>query len=134
MTAFVDTSALLALLDAADAHHGAAVEAWTQLALQATTLVTTSYVVVETTAVVQHRLGMEAVRALTGDILPLLEVSYVDAEVHNAATAALLAAGRRRLSLVDCASFQIMRRLRVETAFAFDRHFAEQGFGSVAGA
>jgi predicted nucleic acid-binding protein len=130
MTAFVDTSALLALLDAADEHHGAAVKTWTRLATQSAKLATTNYVIVETTAIVQHRLGMEAVRALVRDILPLIEVSYVDADTHNAATTALLAAGRRHLSLVDCTSFETMRRGRVETAFAFDRHFGEQGFAS----
>ncbi|MDP2857839.1 MAG: VapC toxin family PIN domain ribonuclease, partial [Bacillota bacterium] len=42
--------------------------------------------------------------------------------------AALLTAGRRNLSLVDCVSFDVMRRLGMEKAFAFDAHFAEQGF------
>jgi predicted nucleic acid-binding protein len=35
---------------------------------------------------------------------------------------------RRHLTLVDCASFESMRRLTVRRAFAFDRHFEEQGF------
>jgi predicted nucleic acid-binding protein len=32
------------------------------------------------------------------------------------------------LSLVDCTSFQVMRQLGIDTAFAFDEHFAEQHF------
>ncbi|WP_295431562.1 hypothetical protein [uncultured Thiodictyon sp.] len=35
---------------------------------------------------------------------------------------------RRRLSLVDCSSFQVMRRLAVSEAFTFDKHFSGQGF------
>lgn len=44
---------------------------------------------------------------------------------------ALLAASRRKLSLVDCVSFEIMRTLGIKTVFAFDLHFAEQGFKSI---
>jgi len=40
----------------------------------------------------------------------------------------LISANLRKLSLVDCTSFVLMRRLGVETAFAFDQHFVEQGF------
>ncbi len=41
---------------------------------------------------------------------------------------ALLTAGRRDLSLVDCVSFDSMRRQGVPDAFAFDQDFVEQGF------
>jgi predicted nucleic acid-binding protein len=129
MTAFVDTSALLALLDGSDDHHPAALATWQVLAEQSARMVTTSYVIVETTAVAQRRLGVDAIRALVGDVLPLLDVVFVDETIHAAAMAALLAAGRRHLSLVDCASFEVMRRASVTTAFAYDQHFGDQGFG-----
>ncbi len=32
------------------------------------------------------------------------------------------------LSLVDCCSFESMRRRGIRTAFAYDAHFAQQGF------
>jgi len=44
------------------------------------------------------------------------------------AVAALLAARQRRLNLVDCASFSVMRQASAQLAFAFDQHFAEEGF------
>src|SRR5437868_4750966 len=91
-------------------------------------LICSSYVMVETFALVQSRLGMDAVRVLAADVLPLLRVVWVDADLHSAALTALLTAGRRQLSLVDCASFETMRRLNVRRAFTFDDHFAEQGF------
>jgi predicted nucleic acid-binding protein len=40
----------------------------------------------------------------------------------------LLDRQERGLSLVDAASFVVMRRLRLDRAFAFDRHFEEEGF------
>jgi uncharacterized protein len=42
--------------------------------------------------------------------------------------AAVLAAARKKLSLVDCVSFQIMRQQGVRASFCFDSHFGEQGF------
>jgi predicted nucleic acid-binding protein len=40
----------------------------------------------------------------------------------------LLVANRRDLSLVDCTSFEVMRRNGLEVVFTFDPHFHEQGF------
>lgn len=115
-------------MDADDEHHDQAVRAWHALAEVEAPLVTSNYVIVETVAVAQNRLGIGAVRTLMGDIVPLLDVVFVDVATHGAAVSALLAAGRRHLSLVDCASFEIMRQLTVRRAFAYDRHFEEQGF------
>lgn len=91
-------------------------------------LLCTNYILLETFALVQHRLGLEALTIFQSDVASVLSVRWVDPRVHAAAVAALLIARRRKLSLVDCVSFEIARRSGVETAFAFDRHFAEQGF------
>jgi predicted nucleic acid-binding protein len=47
------------------------------------------------------------------------------------AAGAVLLAARLQLSLVDCASFEVMRRAGLREAFAFDAHFAASGFGLV---
>ena len=130
MSTFVDTSALLALLDADEERHAQAATQWRVLLETDEPLITTNYVLVETFAVVQRRLGLDAVRALARDVLPLLEVEWIGAETHVASIAALLAANRRGLSLVDCATFETMRRSGLTRAFAFDHHFDEQGFAS----
>jgi predicted nucleic acid-binding protein len=49
------------------------------------------------------------------------------------ATGALLLAARLQLSLVDCVSFEIMRREGLRAAFALDDHFAGSGFELVPG-
>jgi len=128
---FIDTSAFLALLDADDAGHRRARNAWSDLLGSDTILITSNYILVETFALVQNRLGMEAVRVFQEDIVPLLDIRLVDATAHAAAVSALLVAGRKRLSLVDCSSFEIMHRSGIRQAFTLDRHFREQGFECV---
>jgi predicted nucleic acid-binding protein len=128
MRVFVDTSALFAVLDAADQNHPRANAIWQALVTDDSVLVTTSYVLVETFSLLQHRLGLAAVRAFQDNVVPLLKVEWVGAESHQRSVAALLVAGRRQLSLVDCASFDAMRSAGLAAAFTFDRHFAEQGF------
>ena len=128
MSAFVDTSALLAVLDADAENHGGAFAAWRRELESATPFVTSNYVVVESFALVQRRLGVEAARALVDDLLAVVEIEWVTPEDHRAAMAAVLAAKRRTLSLVDCVSFEVMRRLGIVRAFTLDRHFKEQGF------
>lgn len=128
MSVFVDTSGLLAMLDRDDAAHERVKAVWLQLISTDTPLITSNYVIVETVALLQNRLGMEAVRLFQEDVVPVLDVKWVDEVVHHGATSALLAASRRRLSLVDCASFEIMRLHGCKSALSLDAHFREQGF------
>jgi len=125
---FVDTSAFLAVLDADDNNHSQAKAVWAGLLNSRTPLLTTGYVLVETYALIQHRLGMEAVRVFHEDIEPLLKIEWVDASLHSLGANAVLAANRRKLSLVDTVSFAVMRKLGIKKAFAFDQHYIEQGF------
>jgi predicted nucleic acid-binding protein len=131
LSVFLDTSGLYALLDADDANHSRAAKAWKSLAERDEELVTNNYVVVETYALFQSRLGLNSVRALQQRFLPLFRIVWIDEDVQSAAVRTLLTTAKRRLSLVDCASFETMRRAEIETAFAFDRHFAEQGFEQI---
>lgn len=128
MNVFVDTSAFFAVLDADDENHDAAKQMWEDLLAQEAVLVCSNYVLVETLALVQHRLGIPAVRVFQEDIMPVLNIEWVDEPLHQVGIASVLAAARRELSLVDCVSFEIMRRSGIKTAFVFNHHFDEQGF------
>ena len=132
MITFVDTSALYALLDAGDENHERA-SAWFSGPARAdgATLMTHNYVVVETAALVHRRIGAEGVRALLEDLIPVLDVAFVDEPLHRAAASAFLAGARRGLSLVDWASFELMRYRGILLAFAFDRDFERAGFSTV---
>jgi uncharacterized protein len=127
MRVFIDTSAFYALLDRDDDNHLEAGRVWTAILRDAYHLVTSNYVLVESFALLQHRLGTDAVRGFHEDIVPLVHIEFIAAEMHRAGISALLSAARRSLSLVDCVSFEVMRSLGVKTVFAFDSHFREQG-------
>ena len=124
----VDTSAFHAVLDLDDRHHGAAIAMLEQLRSASVSLLTHEYVVVESTALIQRRLGLGALRRFVDDLLPLVEIAWVDETLHVEAREALLAAGRRNVSLVDWTSFLVMRRHGVRAAFTFDPDFGAEGF------
>ena len=67
---FVDTSAIYAILDRSDANHEAAKTCWFALLDANDPLFTTNYVVVESCALAQSRLGLEAVRPISEELLP----------------------------------------------------------------
>jgi predicted nucleic acid-binding protein len=128
MSVYVDTSGLLAMMDSDDVNHGAAAAAWREIIGAKEWLVTTNYVTVEALSVTQRRLGMKAVRALSEMLLLKVSVEWVEPELHHAALGTFLAADRRGLSLVDCASFVFMLHQGITKVFTTDRHFSEQGF------
>jgi predicted nucleic acid-binding protein len=125
---FLDTSALYAVFDGDDVGHSAAARAWDELLRSDASLHTSSYVLVELTALLHRRLGVVAVDALATHVMPWVNVLWTDESIHAQAMAGLLAAGRRDLTLVDCESFALMRKLGLRRAFTLDKHFAEQGF------
>ena len=131
MNVLVDTSALLAVLDRSDKRHVEAKRIWQDLLTGEDVVVCHNYILVETSALLTRRFGMDAVNAFERDVVPALRLLWVTRDVHEAAVAAHLAAGRRALSLVDCASFELMRRTGVRKAFAFDPHFREFGYDTL---
>jgi uncharacterized protein len=131
VSTFVDTSALYALLDADDDNHHAAATWFRHDGIAETSFLTHSYVVVETAALVHHRLGMRAVRELVDGLVPAVNVVHVEAELHARAVAAYLGGLSRRVSFVDRVSFQMMRDDQIERAFAFDSDFRSEGFSVV---
>lgn len=128
MRVLVDTSALLAVIDRDDQAHESAAIIWTQLVEQRAQLITSNYVLVETNALIQRRLGMRYVHVFEEQVVSLLTVIWIDDDLHRSGLMIMRAANRRHLSLVDCVSFALCRQLQIQTVFAFDAHFMEQGF------
>jgi len=124
----VDTSAFYAFLDARDGNHATAKAAFARLLEARDDLLTHAYVVVESAALIQRRLGAEAVRVFLDDLLPVTRIAWIDESTHRQAVAGLLGSAGRGVSLVDWTSFVVMRHLGIGRAFAFDADFATQGF------
>ena len=131
MTAvFVDTSALYALLVSTDRWHGSALHTMRSLRRLDAELITTSHVLVESYALLGSRIGVHAVATLRDAIEPLLDVTWVDRDLHDRALDAVISAGGRP-GLVDATSFLVMRERGIVSAFTFDRDFETAGFSLV---
>lgn len=124
---FVDSSALLAFLDRDAARHGEVVASLGRVFSERSGI-THNYVLIETEALAHRRLGTRVARRLLEDVVPVLEIVWVDEGLYAAAVTAHLRTLRRRSSLVDQVSFELMRRRDIPVAIALDRDFAREGF------
>lgn len=129
---FLDTSAIYAWADAADPNHRAAVRRLQAILNSADELLTHNYVLVESIALLQARLGLAAATKLAKDSTTFV-IEWVDDDLHASGIRELERSTKRHVSLVDHVSFLVMRRRHVATAFAFDPDFTSAGFRLVEG-
>jgi predicted nucleic acid-binding protein len=123
---FLDTSAIYALADRSDANHDRAKRQFAHILKASWPVVTHNYVLVESFALLQHRLGRASAVALQ-ESSRAFEVVWIDEDLHSEA-ASRWSRGRRSFSFVDQVSFVLMERRRIEVAFAFDPDFVKAGF------
>jgi uncharacterized protein len=128
MNLFIDTSAILAILNVNDQYHPSAKNEWTNILGSNDIIFCSNYIIVETIAILQRRFGTDAVRLFSENIQPLFNLVWVDETIHNTSLSILKTINLRDLSLVDCTSFEVIRKNNIEKVFTFDRHFADQGF------
>lgn len=128
MKIYADTSGLFAALVRNDLNHVPARTTFAALLESGCELHTNSYIVLETWALLQSRVGLEAALAFEQTIRPVLHVTWVDEALHRRASERLRREGRRKLSLADCSSWVTMESLGLERAFGYDADFAQAGF------
>jgi predicted nucleic acid-binding protein len=128
MNVFLDTSALFATLVQNDYMHVRARETMECLLEQNATLLTTNYVLLEAIALLQARVGLESARRFHHEFVSILNIHWIDEKLHEKAFRRLELRGRREISLVDCTSFVYMEDTGIPHAFAYDKHFSEEGF------
>lgn len=123
------SSAVLAVLDAADRQHAAALRAATDLARLRCRPFQTTYLRVETHALLLARLGHDAARQWLAEVpTPIVRPDALD---ETRGEGIVVRYRDKDFRLCDAISFAVMRRLRVRTAFTFDRHFAQYGLDVV---
>jgi predicted nucleic acid-binding protein len=125
LVAFVDSSAIVALVDAGDASHGAAEAAYTDLLDQGYKLFTTNHAVAETVELLAIGLGPDVARRWLRDHrLPVYHADEQDE--HRARTLVISSRSARGLSFIDAVSLVVMERYSVADAFAVDPDFLSE--------
>ncbi|MBI4289159.1 MAG: type II toxin-antitoxin system VapC family toxin [Chloroflexi bacterium] len=122
----IDTSALYAAVAPSDAYHSQAESLYKILLDAGSELYLTSYVLLETSAIVHRRLGFPALRRLTEDLEPLVRTYWIQQATHDEAWKALLQRDGVGPSLVDWTTILVARDLGA-LVFTFDRHFEAEG-------
>ena len=126
MQAFIDTSYFFARLVQRDQWHQKAKRA----VVPQLTTVTSSLVINETVSLLQARNMFSAALTFLRGVRsqPDLRIVYVDPALQAEAWDLFGRWGASGATVVDCASFAIMRRLSIRRAFTIDQHFAAAGF------
>lgn len=122
---FVDTSALLALIDADDPRQPDVVAAFA--AHRDDELVTHGYIVAESLAVVRRRFGAEGTVTLLDDVLPPIALLPVDPDLHEEARQAYRASLPSATSFVDRVSLAVIARDGISAVLALDPDLAAPG-------
>jgi len=124
---FVDTGAWYALADKRDPDHPAAARFF-----QSNThpLVTTNFIFDETITLLRTRLGWKAAADFGQKIKSsrMVTVTAVNGDDENRAWELFLKFTDTDFSYTDCTSFAIMQRMKLDTTFSFDGHFAVMKF------
>lgn len=123
----LDTSGLLALLDAREPLHPLACDAYSRAA----TRVTHGYVLAELVALANARglpidLVLTFIRALIAN--PEIETIWPNEVLTSRALAMLVARQGRGYSLCDAVSFIVMRARNIGESLTTDKHFEDEGF------
>jgi predicted nucleic acid-binding protein len=133
---FLDTSGWLAVLSSREARHREVLEVYGAVLDAGQVLVTTNLVVAEMHVLLTRYRGAEAALAFLDalkrdarhDILfatPAVQERAVDRWLRPF--------GDHAFSLTDAVSFEIMRRERITSALALDRHFSIAGYERLPG-
>jgi len=124
---FLDTSAIYALADKADANHGDAFRKFDLALKTGESFLLHNYVLLESATLLLSRLGLHSALAFLRDARAF-DTEWVDPGLHQEALREFEKNAASGISLVDCMSIVVMRRRGVKRILAFDMDFQDQGF------
>ncbi len=127
---FIDTGALLARYLANDQYHAVAVKQSDQIEQSADRCITNNFVIGETLTLLGRRASyvFAADRARAFYASRNLEVVRPTEADEFSALVYLEKYADQKVSFVDCLSFALMKQLKINAVFSFDRHFQLAGF------
>lgn len=128
MKLLADTSALLALFLSDDRNHEAAAHFVRRS--PATGFLTTELIVTELATRLRARIGAERAVGVVREVMRSgrYELLFVDEKLLSGAVDRMAQFADKRLSLTDCASFELIDRLGLDGALTFDTDFRDCGF------
>jgi len=132
----VDSSAFKANYDSEDEYHESATELMRCVAARksnVTYFLTTDYVLGEAATIIRfaagHSKAVELIDATMNS--KFLRIVYTDENLFSEAVGIFRQHSDKEWSLTDCISFAVMKKFSVKTAFTFDGHFKQAGFGII---
>ncbi len=127
---FIDTSGFFALLVQQDDQHQAAQQVMQQARRRKRTFVTSDYVLDETATLIKARGYTPLLKPLFHliDATKALRIEWMDADRFSEVSLFFLKHSDQEWSFTDCASFCIMKKLRLRDALTKDAHFQHAGF------
>jgi hypothetical protein len=128
---FLDTSAFVALADRRDAQHEAARRLLRSLGRKRRPLLTSTYVIDEVLTLLRMHVS-HATAVAVGEVLMRTHwcrVVDVSEDTRTAAWQLFVRYADQFFSFTDCTSFALMRTMKIDEAFTFDRRdFGAAGF------
>lgn len=129
MKVFVDTGAFIALMVSDDENHKSAKIFYMHATEKGTKFVTTNFVVSETMNYLRARVSHNIAVIFKENLKKssLFEIITMTPTIEEAAFTIFKQYADKDFSFTDCASFAVMKSLKLNNAFAFDKHFEQYG-------
>lgn len=126
---FVDTSAYVALMRAADGQHQQARHIMDRIVGAQSRLFITNFVIAEIHAFLVTRSGVPLATRFIQEVgRSTINAIRVGAEDEERAKDIIVQYNDKDFSYTDATSFAVMDRLDIQHAFSFDHHFRQFGF------
>ena len=127
---FIDSGAWIALALTRDSLHGQAVDTWNRIIGAAPRIYTSVPVVLETFTFLDRNTSRDVATSWKDSLENTRRLQILDCTAADVRDAWAYFERRdlHKLSAADATSFVLMNRHGIETAFAFDHHFASAGF------
>jgi predicted nucleic acid-binding protein len=127
---FIDTSALIAIMNKKDQYHARAIDIFTAIVKGNNNLIITSHIFAETITRIERKVSAKQA-ILAGKMLLNnngIKIIIPQEGIIDNAWNIFQKYQDQEFSFVDCISFAVMKEMRITKAFAFDKHFKIIGF------